>query len=922
MNVKAVAAACLFLTTPVRAAEILLVVEKSRIEQWESRDASWRRLGIFLDGGKANLKPVSAAATADGKVYVSCEAAPGKGTIEEFAADGRHLRTLAQLKFRPYAMAVAPDGKDLCLTSRSRRIHRVSLATGEVSVLLQGVPTYTTGLLFGPGGLLYLSSAYYSAIAVYDVAGALAGGRASDKLGTIQAFDCQTGFAFGGEKLEKLIVPGTWIDSVDLVRGVTDARYPETAQFANCQATVRVGGEVYAADSAGRCIRHVPAVPGPVETVATGTGPVSSMVNLTEALDGSEAARFAAAGRKPFVGEPALAGNMPDFERMKFNHPGLEVDLSGGIWPVLSICADDALEIRTTSVPRSCRLRYAKRAPYAYSAGEEVTCKAASPRKYSRSVPCGAPPDDPKALSRRGSSSDWFVDLNGDGVRDCVRLYGDWSPYGETGPRCKIVYDASGRWTTGRIQFGGFVYLREGTEKKGAWSAPHALLPEGFDARWDGPWGEGGAAFADFDGDGDVDLVCGDFRSEIWYLENVGTTAAPTFAAPRRARDTKGAALEGDLCMMTLQGDDYDGDGKTDLVVAEEDGRVSVFRNTGTLTTDRTPVFEPQRFCRQEADELKFGCLSTPFAVDWDEDGDQDLVCGNSAGYIALIENLSGPGVERPKWAAPKLFTVSNPKQAQAEGWLTGNVIQARCGESNSPQGPAEAKWGYSVCTVADWDGDGFPDVMANDAKGSVVWFRNPGRKGTTVLEAPRPVEVEWKGPQPIPSWDWRKPPAGKALRAPWRTTPLMADWNGDGLVDLLLLDSEHHLSIYERARTSDGKLVLNPPRTLLHDLSGKPISVHGDRGGSGRRKFCLADWDGDGRLDILMCGSNVYAYLNRGEKDGKTLFESTRKLARKALSGHTNCPTTVDFNADGVPDIVTGGEDGNFYYLRNPRRK
>jgi len=899
----------------VWATDVLVVCERSGVDRWRVEDGKWTRVGAFAD--TKGLKPVAVAAAND-TVFIACEKSEKSGSIEKFSPAGRPLGTLAQLQFRPHAMAAAPDGKSLCLTSRSRRIHRVSLMTGEVSILMQGVPTYTTGIQFGPGGILYLSSSYYSAIAVYDVAETLSSGKPADKLGTIQAFDCQTGFSFGGANLDKLIVPGTWIDSIDLVRGETDVRYPEQAQFAKCLSTVRVGGEVYAADFAGGRIVHVPAVPGPVETVASGTGSVSSMVNLTETLNGTESARFVAAGRKLFAGEPMLTGGMTDFERMKFNNPGLVVDLSGGIWPILSICADDALEIGTTSVPRSCRLRYAKRAPYVYSAGKEVTDKSAFRRKYSIAVPCGAPSAGPQK-GARASFNDFFVDMNGDGVRDCVRLYTDWTAYGEAGPRCKIVYDDKGRWATGQIQFDAYVFLREGTEKKGTWSAPQRLLPDAFDARWNGPWGAGGAAFADYDGDGDADLVCGDFRSEIWYLENVGTKTEPTFALPRRARDTKGAELEGDLCMMTLQGDDYDGDGKTDLLAAEEDGRISVFRNTGTLTADRTPVFEPQRFCRQEADELKFGCLSTPFAVDWDGDGDQDLICGNSAGYIAFIENLSGEGVEHPKWAEPKLLTVKDPENAKVEGWLKGIVIQSRCGESNSPQGPAEAKWGYSVCTVADWDGDGFLDVMANDVKGSVVWFRNPGQKGTTILEAPQAVEVEWDGAQPVQPWDWREHP-GKALRAPWRTTPLMVDWNKDGLVDLLLLDTEHHLSIYERAKTSDGKLVLKPPRTLLHNLAGKPISVHGDRGGSGRRKLCVADWDGDGRLDILMSGGNVFAYLNRGEKDGKTVFEETRKLARKALSGHTNCPTAVDFNADGVPDIVTGGEDGNFYYLRNPR--
>ena len=44
--------------------------------------------------------------------------------------------------------------------------------------------------------------------------------------------------------------------------------------------------------------------------------------------------------------------------------------------------------------------------------------------------------------------------------------------------------------------------------------------------------------------------------------------------------------------------------------------------------------------------------------------------------------------------------------------------------------------------------------------------------------------------------------------------------------------------------------------------------------------------------------------------------------LAAQNIEGHDVSPTTVDFNADGIPDFLGGAEDGHFYYLRNPRTK
>ena len=60
--------------------------------------------------------------------------------------------------------------------------------------------------------------------------------------------------------------------------------------------------------------------------------------------------------------------------------------------------------------------------------------------------------------------------------------------------------------------------------------------------------------------------------------------------------------------------------------------------------------------------DIKFGALATPCGIDWDGDGDQDILCGNTAGYIAFLENLGG---SPPKWAAPKLLKSHSERKAQ-----------------------------------------------------------------------------------------------------------------------------------------------------------------------------------------------------------------------------------------------------------------
>ena len=170
--------------------------------------------------------------------------------------------------------------------------------------------------------------------------------------------------------------------------------------------------------------------------------------------------------------------------------------------------------------------------------------------------------------------------------------------------------------------------------------------------------------YADFDGDGDCDLVCGEFLDRFTYFQNVGTRNEPRFAGGVKLRSENGKPLAMDLQMIVPNAIDWDDDGDPDLVVGDEDGRVALVENTGASAEGR-PVFRAPHYFRQQAADVKFGALATPYGVDWDGDGDQDIITGNTAGYIGFIENLDGK--DPPRLAAPKLLTVAGqPIRIQA----------------------------------------------------------------------------------------------------------------------------------------------------------------------------------------------------------------------------------------------------------------
>ncbi len=629
------------------------------------------------------------------------------------------------------------------------------------------------------------------------------------------------------------------------------------------------------------------------------------------------------------------AGEIADFERIPFNHHGLTVDLSVGLWawPLpMDFDGDGDLDLvvacpdkpyngvyffenpsargETNKMPVFRKGRWISKAP----SNVQVSYVDGVPKVLSPGLTY---PDfratgfakgekiegiKPNVHANAVRANMWrYVDYDGDGVPDLVIGVDDWKTYGWDN-----AYDANGVWTNGPLHGYVYVAINRGTTDKPDYAEPVKVLAGGKPVDvfgWPSP------NFADWDGDGDLDLLCGEFLDGFTYFENIGTRTRPVYAEGRRVKCSDGTPLAMDLEMITPVAIDWDKDGDLDLICGDEDGRVAFIENTGKLDARRVPIFLAPRYFRQEEDDLKFGALVTPFGCDWDGDGDWDLICGDSAGYIAFIENLSGPGVAQPKWA--------EPRRLEADG----KPIRIMAGPNGSIQGPAEAKWGYTTLSVADWDGDGLPDVIANSILGRVVWYRNIGTRTSPKLAAAQPVEVEWTGAQPRLAWGWQRP-EGKALLTQWRTTPVTVDWNKDGLVDLVMLDQEGYLAFFERA-LRDGTRVLLSPKRIFCNEEGEPLQFSTKGAGrSGRRKLCVADWDGDGRLDILINSKNAEFWRQVGEKEGRFLFKNMGCLHPKNIEGHDVSPTVVDFDNDGIPDFIGGAEDGHFYYLRNPRSR
>ena len=660
---------------------------------------------------------------------------------------------------------------------------------------------------------------------------------------------------------------------------------------------------------------------------------------------------------------PAMRSTHP--QRLAYNHPGLLTDLGVGLWgwPMpMDYNGDGRMDLIVTSsgtpyngvyffentgefdpqtkapvFKRGVRLGKAVDSPrVSYVDGKPVV---ATPGfiypdflKSAFDQPVKIPAPSPQQIRPTGSagqaahwngairSSQWhLIDYRGRGVLDLIIGIDDWSDYNWDGAfkgTDASAFDAQGKWKYGPLH--GWIYLlpNTGTNEAPVYGQPELILAG------DKPidvYGRPCPCFGDFRGTGKLDLICGEFLDGFTFFENVGSRTEPRYAPGRRLQ-IAGADIAMDLCMIAPAAANFLGSGHLDLLVGDEDGRIALVEHTGRIV-DGMPQFLAPRYLKQHADELKFGALSAPAAYDLDGDGQPDLICGDSAGYIGFIKNLGGTP---PRWAAPV--------------YLAGGdeIIRIQAGYNGDCQGPSETKWGYTNVSVADWDGDGLADIMCSDVWGKVYWYRNVGTKTAPAFGPAQAVTVEWDGPTPKPAWNWWSP-AGQELVTQWRCTPCMIDWNRDGLMDLVMVDHEGYLALFERRKGPDGRLQLLPGKRVFwgenvseFDQSGRVLNhqpgllrLNATRGGaSGRRTYCFTHWTGGPELDLLVNSVNISLLRGLGRNQaGLWSFRHEGPLSSDRLAGHSTCPTMIQWKGAAAESLVFGAEDGFFYHLDKPHQ-
>lgn len=136
---------------------------------------------------------------------------------------------------------------------------------------------------------------------------------------------------------------------------------------------------------------------------------------------------------------------------------------------------------------------------------------------------------------------------------------------------------------------------------------------------------------ADWDGDGKIDLILGARHGEVLLARNEGKG----FAAPAQL-EADGKPLKAPAADAGPHAADWDGDGDLDLLVGDDKGRVTLYRNAGTRTAPKLAAGEtlvPERGGRFVEERCKTSdeCAmrAKPWVTDWNGDGRPDLLVGD-----------------------------------------------------------------------------------------------------------------------------------------------------------------------------------------------------------------------------------------------------------------------------------------------------
>jgi hypothetical protein len=431
-------------------------------------------------------------------------------------------------------------------------------------------------------------------------------------------------------------------------------------------------------------------------------------------------------------------------------------------------------------------------------------------------------------------------------------------------------------------------------------SAVDPLFRTGFVLPSTNYYGGASAAFADLDGDGDLDLYFGIWNGTTQLLLNTGSATAPSFAAGTAAP----LPDIGSYAAPTFA--DIDGDGDLDAFIGTYTGNTVFLRNTGTTSA---PAFAPA--VTNPFGLADVGFLAAPTFGDLDADGDLDALVGESGGNVVYFPNTGSVGA--PAFGAPAtspfgladVGTGATPELVDVDGdgdldVLTGAygggifapvMLFRNTGGATAPAFAAPVSGPFGLETVGnrlalafgDVDGDGDFDAVVTAQDGQPIPFM---------------FSFENTGSASAPSFTDAGNPFGLDHSSPNGPSNSMAfaDTDADG-------DLDAYLQSFGPTRFQRNT---GTPSAAAFTTEALPFFLAGD-------EPIFVDIDADGDLDQFSNG--IFFRENTGSASSPAFAAAaTNPFGLSAPGLHYNAPYFVDIDGDGDFDAFIGGRAISFF--------
>ena len=291
---------------------------------------------------------------------------------------------------------------------------------------------------------------------------------------------------------------------------------------------------------------------------------------------------------------------------------------------------------------------------------------------------------------------------------------------------------------------------------------------------------------------------------------------------------------------------DLDGDGLFDLIIGEEDGNLNHYEQNATGSA----VFNPISEFFVQVKRMDVGVLSAPCVADLDGDGLLDIIVGEEYGNL-------------------------NHYEQNMVGSVTLNSISE--GFSGIDVGD------YSTPTFTDLDGDGLFDLVIGEYGGDLSHYEQSA-VGSTVFTF---ISGNFSG-----------------IDVGYHAAPCFTDLDGDGLLDMIVGESNGNLNHY--AQHAAGSAVFD-----LVSESFSSINV----GGFSAPIF--KDLDSDGLLDLIVgCTNGNLFHYEQGATGSLTFNLITNRYGGIDVSRNSK-PLFYDINEKGLNELLVGEAYGGVRYFQ-----